>query len=96
MCIVSNVMDSYGPIFPRPVAEPFPVQPNVQFIPWQPKMHPDDLAKLIEAFKQSVAAAKVADAVTKQSDCEDPEKLKLLERVAELEKQLAAVREAAG
>jgi hypothetical protein len=55
----------------------------------------DDLRKLIAQFKEATAAAKKVDALTAQPDCEDPEKVKLQDRVKELEAQLEAIREAA-
>ena len=42
----------------------------------------------IDLFKNMVADAKTFDVEANQPDCEDPEKAKLLERIAELEKQL--------
>lgn len=47
------------------------------------------IRKLIAEFKEALEAAKVIDRLTKQPDCEDPEKKKLEERVALLEKQIA-------
>jgi hypothetical protein len=49
------------------------------------------LRKLLEDFAEAGAIAKKLDALMAQPDCEDPDKLKLVERVAELEKQLAAL-----
>lgn len=42
----------------------------------------------IERFRELVADAKQFDIETNQPDCEDEEKAKLLERIAELEAQL--------
>lgn len=51
------------------------------------------LRKLIDEFREAVKLAKQLDIVTRQPDCEDAEKKRLEERVAELEKQLNTVRE---
>lgn len=86
MCVVSMVMDHYGPLFPQGTS-PWDI-----FRPQPPANDPlvDGLAlrKLIDEFKEAVAAAKKIDVLTKQPDCEDPEKVKLVARVAELEKLL--------
>lgn len=91
MYIVSNVMDHYRPQF-----EPYrrDTTPTSTFTITQ-SVDLVELARLIEDFKEAVAAAKKLDVLTKQPDCEDPEKAKLVARVADLEKQLEAVREAA-
>ena len=49
------------------------------------------IRSLIQEFREAVAAAKVVDKLTNQPDCEDPEKKKLEDRVAELESRLAAL-----
>jgi len=43
----------------------------------------------ITTFYTVLDQARILDALTGAPDCEDPEKAKLLERVEELEKQLA-------
>lgn len=90
MCVVSMVMDHYGPLFPQGTS-PWDI-----FRPQPPANDPlvDGLAlrKLIDEFKEAVAAAKKIDVLTKQPDCEDPEKVKLVARVAELEKLLDGAR----
>lgn len=80
MCVMSMVIDAYRPLFP----EPFDVWPQ----PVSPTIAPTDWQKLIDSFKQATEAAKAADTATGQPDCEDPEKAKLIARVAELEKLL--------
>lgn len=50
-----------------------------------------ELRALIAEFKEAVAAARKVDLLTKQPDCEDPEKAKLEERVARIEKALDAM-----
>lgn len=47
-----------------------------------------ELRLLIAEFKQALEAAKAVDRLTGQPDCEDPEKVKLVDRVAELERQV--------
>ena len=86
MCVVSMVMDHY--------------EPRIQPLDWTglgggtwtntPGMREqiEELKKLIAEFKEAVEAAKRIDVLTKQPDCEDPEKVKLLDRVAELERRL--------
>lgn len=89
MCVVSMVQDHYRPQF-----EPY--QPQTQTITLiQPPVDLQELRRLIEDFKAATEAAKKVDRLTGQPDCEDPEKAKLQERVAELERQLNAIREAA-
>lgn len=90
MCVISMVMDHYRPQFDRFIQPQAPQQ-------WTITQGPDlaELRKLIEDFKAATEAAKKVDALTAQPNCEDPEKAKLQERVAELEGQLAAIREAA-
>ncbi len=98
MCVVSLVMDHYKPLFPEPVypwtaptTAPVPsVQPNVgQTVYGWPFVDVTELKKLIAEFKEAVEAAKRIDILTQQPDCEDPEKAKLVTRVAELEAQVA-------
>ena len=74
------VMDHFQPYFPpNPQPLPFVVQPV-------PDNRPvPDLGKLIQDFYRAVEAAKVVDELTGQPDCEDPEKMSLLERVRRLE-----------
>lgn len=85
MCVYSMVMDYYEPQFPWTVTAPSPR--------WSP-IHIEeapaaDWLKLIGDLKKASAAAAIVDAMTNQPDCVDPEKQKLEERVAELEKLLA-------
>ncbi len=49
----------------------------------------DRLDKLVKEFREAIASAEKLDALLKQKDCADPEKAKLEERVARLEKLLA-------
>lgn len=105
MCVVSMVIDKFrDPFQPYiPWIEPYPgINP---FVPTKtdpppavnpfvavPAIAPAELAELrqlIADFKEAIAAAKTVDRLTKQPDCEDPGKAKLIDRVAELEKRLA-------
>lgn len=88
MCTYSMVMDHFEPMIPK--VWPFSVPPA-----------PSDesvkaLEKMFEDFRKATEAAKTVDALTNQPDCEDPKKLPLLDRVAELEKRLAELELAVG
>lgn len=48
----------------------------------------EEMRALIAEFREALHAAQVVDRLTKQPDCEDPEKAKLVDRVAELERRL--------
>ena len=88
MCVVSMVHDHYAPLIPD-WTKPFAPTP---ILPIQPEITPaqaTDWARIAEEFRRAVAAARVVDELTKQPDCVDPEKAKLEERVAMLEKRLA-------
>lgn len=97
MCMVSAVYDQYNPWIPTP-------GPSVP--PWQPiapnpglgtvgiMLTPEQLQQLLESFHKAVAAAKQADEAVGAKDCADPEKAKLEERVAELERRLDAMQKA--
>lgn len=84
MCVVSMVMDHYRPQFDRWL---LPAAPTIH--PWAPGPNvydPEQLKKIIEQFKRATEAAETVDKLTAQPDCEDPEKAKLREQVARLEK----------
>lgn len=89
MCIVSMVHDHYQDVFRKwtDATRPVPIQ--------QPLLDSDALRRLMKEFREAVEAAKTVDRLTAQPDCVDPEKAKLEARVAQLEAQLNAVREAA-
>jgi len=74
------VMDHYSTTFPQ--------QQPTWTVTYEPS-ETERLRKLIDEFKEAVEAAKKLDVLTNQPDCVDPEKAKLEERVAELERQLA-------
>jgi chromosome condensin MukBEF MukE localization factor len=50
-----------------------------------------EFRQLMKDFRVAVKAAKVVDKLTGQPDCEDLEKKKLEDKVAELERRLAAI-----
>lgn len=82
MCVYSMVMDDFKDRFAPWV--------QINLPEWLPPLPSDAVAvrKLVEDFNKAREAAKVVDELTNQKDCEDPEKIKLVERVAELEKLL--------
>src|ERR1700678_2329930 len=100
MCAMSMVYDHYNPLFqptwPGPVPQPFLPPTPPPFYPWPPAPPVDlaQLARLIAEFKEAAEAAKVVDRLTGQPDCEDPEKARLEDRVAELERELARLKAA--
>jgi hypothetical protein len=97
MCVMSMVHDHFGPLIPD--VTPWGTTP--------PSITPIDLSglangiataqaiaelrQLIADFRAAVEAAAKVDLLTKQPDCVDPEKAKLEERVARLEKALAGL-----
>lgn len=97
MCVVSMVFDRYQDRFPwgdstqGPQVQPQPTPPSITITSPLPQLPMAELKKLIEEFKEAVAAARTVDRLTNQPDCEDPEKAKLEQRVLELEKRLAAL-----
>lgn len=94
MCVMSMVMDHYEQRIPTIPVTTIPNTPTGAF--WYPNIDVAELRKLIDEFKAAVAAAKTIDVLTKQSDCVDPEKQKLEDRVAELERRLDAMGAAIG
>lgn len=82
MCVMSMVVDYYKPQFDRYV---YSGQNQIVIYPdAQP-----DWGKLVREFREAIQAAKRVDDLTGQPDCVDPEKAKLTERVAELERKIA-------
>lgn len=102
MCVYSVVHDHYSPRFPDP-CRPLPWVPRVPdparrpAIDWSKlfKKKPDvevealkvELRKLIDEYREALAAAKKVDALTGQPDCPRPEKRDLEKRVDELERR---------
>lgn len=94
MCVMSMVTDYYEPFIPE--ITPFtPYVPTVTHPVGWPVVLPDyaatlrELNSLIHEFKRLLASAKEIDDKTGQPDCVDPDKAKLIGRVAELEALLA-------
>lgn len=82
MCVTSMVFDYYQ----GPFHKVYPTWPT-------PLTPPEDqltaeMRQLIAEFREAVAAAKAVDRLTGQTDCADPEKAKLEERVRRLEEML--------
>src|SRR5579863_882455 len=92
MCVVSNVHDHFNPLFPPivPTAAPS-FDPTTLQWPIVPAPDLTEMRKLIYDFKEAVAAAQKLDMLMKQPDCVDPDKAKLQERVARLEKVIDAL-----
>ncbi len=96
MCVMSIVHDHYRDQFPGGLGGAWPpIIPNPYQLPAPTAEEQERLRQLIKDFREAQEAAAKLDKMMKQPDCVDPEKAKLQERVAELEKQLAAIREAA-
>lgn len=96
MCVVSMVHDHFNPLFPSisPVPAPVPAGtpwPLAGLIPGVLISHEEAqrIRGVIADFRAAVEAARLVDKLTAQPDCVDPEKAKLEERVAALEKRLA-------
>lgn len=102
MCVYSNVMDGFGPIIPIPVnPEPLaPVSPGwvpplpPLPIPWQPAIPPDQLQQLLKDVREALDLARRLDTLLGHPDCERPEKVAFLQRIAALETELAALKKA--
>lgn len=87
------------PFVPNPhPLDPYLPNPNPGLTPASISFDPEDFIvdgktirewkKQIAEFKEAAQAAKVVDRLTAQPDCEDPEKMKLVDRVRLLEKRL--------
>lgn len=83
MCAVSAVYDHHAPLFPQLVETGSP------FDKWSSVVQSYDLPAAIEQFKTDLEKAKAQDLADGAPDCFDPEKQKLEDRVAELERMLA-------
>lgn len=100
MCVYSAIFDHYGPRFdpwikptvPSVPFEPINPQPPIDLSPFNIKSEIEELKKLIKEFKEAAEHAKKLDALMQKPDCEDPDKAKLLDRIAELEKAIAALK----
>lgn len=111
MCVYSMVSDHFNPLVPKEPWQPNlvpSVWPSGGTITIQPttfaaqadinalRVEVARLTKIVEDFIAAKAAAETVDRLIGQPDCVDPEKARLEERVADLEKRLSAVREAIG
>jgi hypothetical protein len=87
MCLYSGVMDDFSQWVPKVS----PVAPPVVVPFWEPQPTADleEMSKLLEALRAAADDAKKKDAESGAPDCTDPEKAKLMERVAELERIIA-------
>lgn len=104
MCVTSAVMDQWNPYIPQPnkiwpqpqtvpYTQPYNIPPNQQITIWpQPQVaggvDNGTVKELIDSLRQALEAAEKLDELTNQPDCVDPEKAKLMERVAILEARL--------
>lgn len=91
MCVYSMVLDQYAPLFPRRLEDiPTWNPPKAAEISLDPSIvaRIEALEKLVAEFKEAMELAKKLDVLTRQPDCEDPEKAKLLQRIAELEAEI--------
>jgi hypothetical protein len=90
MCVYSMVMDDFTPWVPKVV--PY-IPPTIQ--PYVPPTQEEAAAQLrkfqelIDGLRKAGEKAKQEDAQSGAPDCTDPEKAKLMDRVAELEKIIA-------
>lgn len=90
MCVYSAVFDHFTPQFDKWV-KPVPYQPTYPISPITIE-NEDAIRKLIEEFQQAAEHAKKLDEIMKKPDCEDPDKAKLLERIAKIEEELAKLK----
>lgn len=98
MCVMSMVFDHYEKLIPvDPFSQPWPPPVSPSVVSGTLSLNPFQIISeaeiaalriLISDFKTAVEAARTVDRLTQQADCEDPEKKKLEERVAKLEKQI--------
>jgi hypothetical protein len=100
MCTFSMVVDQIGPFIPDidptwrppptiPVFTPNSVSPySIEQI--------EEWRRFFEDAKAKLEAAKAEDAAAGTPDCTDPSKAPILERLAEMERRLAAIEKAVG
>lgn len=87
MCTLSMVHDHYNDQF-KPYGPITTTGTGYVYIPPDRPIDMEKLEKLVNEFKEAVAAATKLDALLKQPDCVDPVKADLQERVAVLERLL--------
>jgi hypothetical protein len=90
MCVMSMVIDHFEPRIPD-YNKWFEGLPKFEPAPQTIASEIEELRKILVEFREAVAAAKKVDELTAQPDCVDPEKEKLVARVDELERRLAAL-----
>lgn len=84
MCVVSMVYDYYAPKF-HWTPDDFTLRPYTHL----------DFEETKRKFLEALEAARKVDKLTDQPDCVDPEKAKLDLRLAELERQVKDLKDAA-
>jgi hypothetical protein len=91
---MSVVFDHFGPAF-QPWFTPTKTFPDTTQpygpLPNETISNPETVKKIIDDFAKAREAAKIVDELTKKTDCVDPEKAKLLEKVERLEKIIDAL-----
>lgn len=91
MCTYCMVLDAGRITWP-----PQPITPTVPYVPTLPQLPLTDAERIeldsLRVWKKMADLAKQLDTLTKQADCEDPEKVVTMERLTkrmdELEKRL--------
>lgn len=97
MCVYSMVVDHFNPLIPHPDTLPWFTRPTTLPAPGITVTPPaqaatiEEIKTLLDAFRKSLEAAKVVDALTGQPDCEaaEADKAALLRRVEALEAAVA-------
>lgn len=77
--------------WPAPETPPFPHTRTVTVNDVKVSVDLAALAQLLKEYREALEAAKKVDVLTGQPDCVDPQKAKLEDRVAELEKLVAGL-----
>ena len=84
MCVVSIVAEDWTQRHPLYVPLPITVPNNIPFTDYVTRAEYEALRRELESLKVLLTAAKRYDEETGQRDCEDPEKVALVKRLAEL------------
>lgn len=97
MCTFSMIVDELGPKIPDIQPNPgwYPQSPPLSFTQYSPAQI-EEWRKFFEESKAKLAAAKAEDEAAGTPDCTDPAKAPILERLAEMERRLAAIEKAVG
>lgn len=102
MCFVSMIMDEFNKapewqLIPnQPIGYPYITNPGNITSSFTQTLSKEDITKLeqlVKDFKEAVNIAQKLDILLKKPDCVDPEKHKLVQRVAELEEQLVKIKQ---